>query len=271
MMKDIELECHCQLLPMDKSHPTIDLSDGVPVVLGRGPLTHITDKKLSRSQVEVIADFNKQELQVKQLGANPSKAAGTILRRDETLLLGPMAGFELLEDQYKYHVHFSKRVPKELLAKLESTQDEEMEGKKNSEKSPSHQDEDSCDGAGSPVDASSRKRKHSPHDEELESNPSKKLKTEAITSDSPIEKVSVKRSSNGGGRGTRHSTRQKSKQASLDSFFGKSEESKRDKMVCQWKEVGTMMVMRCGEPAPSEKLACFDLDHTLIAPASGRK
>ena len=50
-MEDIDLESYCQLLPADKSRPTITLNDGVAVTLGRGPLTQITDKKLSRNQV----------------------------------------------------------------------------------------------------------------------------------------------------------------------------------------------------------------------------
>ena len=51
-MADVELEMYCQLLPVDKSHPPIPLSDGVAMVMGRGPLTLITDKKLSRNQVK---------------------------------------------------------------------------------------------------------------------------------------------------------------------------------------------------------------------------
>ena len=235
----------------------------------------------------MTADFSKQELLVKQLGANSSTAAGTLLKKGDTHLLGPMASLELLEGQYKYHVHFSKRVPEELLAKLESAQEDEEEEVRTKiehklSPSPTDGDMDTRNNPEPPLNVS-RKRRHTPNGssagpgEEIKHSPVKKPKTDDLssnstdttpqsTSESPTKEVAKRQTA------TRSSTRQKSKQASLDSFFaGQSEDKKSDKMVCHWKEVETMMIMKCGDTPPSEKLACFDLDHTLIAPASGRK
>ncbi len=52
--EELPLEQFCELLPVGKTSPKVELSDGAPLVLGRGPLTRITDKKVSRSQVCVF-------------------------------------------------------------------------------------------------------------------------------------------------------------------------------------------------------------------------
>ena len=116
-------------------------------------------------QVELTADFSKQELLVKQLGDNPFIAASTVLKKGDTHLLGPMAILELLEGQYNYRVHFSEEVHQELLAELESAQEdgeEEIGTKIKQSPIPTDSDMDTPDNPEPPLNES-RKRRHSPN------------------------------------------------------------------------------------------------------------
>ena len=52
-MDDLQLEEFCQLISADRSHSPIELMDGKPLLIGRGPLTRIMDRKVSRNHVSV--------------------------------------------------------------------------------------------------------------------------------------------------------------------------------------------------------------------------
>lgn len=121
-------EDYCQLIAQNGSHKTVDLQEDKAVVLGRGPLTGITDKQCSREQarelfvgvglgvtilhrqVEVGVDVAAKEITVTQLSRNPSVAGNTVLHKTEQCTVGPGAVLELPGGHNKYRVFFGQRL-----------------------------------------------------------------------------------------------------------------------------------------------------------------
>lgn len=61
-------------------------------------------------QVEVCADYAKEEVHVKQLGFHPSRIATKILQKGDSCILGPMGWLELIQEKFRYHVHFGEQL-----------------------------------------------------------------------------------------------------------------------------------------------------------------
>ncbi|CAH3027157.1 unnamed protein product [Porites evermanni] len=97
----------CLAICCQKSHDPIVLPDGESILLGRGPLTRITDKKCSRNQVQLTANYARKEVQVTQLGNNSSSVGGKTLNKGGSVCLGPGGTFCILGDHYRHFIHFN--------------------------------------------------------------------------------------------------------------------------------------------------------------------
>lgn len=97
---------NCILRCVRNSRDPIILPHKEEVVVGRGPITKITDKKCSRNQVSLRADYDAVQVRIKQMGPNTTGVNGLALERSETQVLRHGDCLEILLGQYMYRVEF---------------------------------------------------------------------------------------------------------------------------------------------------------------------
>ncbi|XP_067886715.1 aprataxin isoform X1 [Heterodontus francisci] len=98
----------CWLVSKDGRHQPIRLAHSACVLIGRSPETRITDKKCSRQQVQLKADYNKGYVLVKQLGVNPSNVNSEDLGKDKEVKLKPGQILHIVNQLYPYTIQFAE-------------------------------------------------------------------------------------------------------------------------------------------------------------------
>ncbi|XP_028392053.1 bifunctional polynucleotide phosphatase/kinase-like isoform X2 [Dendronephthya gigantea] len=239
----------CYLLCSNKTHGRIFLPDKKSVTVGRTPTTEIRDKKLSRKQVELTADYGQRTVLVKQFGKNPSTVRGKSLARDETNTLSPGEKLCLLGLKYEHFIRFTTQAG--------SDAGDDFHSRKKS----------------------NQKRRIETDDSDQSSlQPSKRLKTAGNELD-----VEIGRNENDIDDLRAEFGEKLIKEiSSHDEEIGKNVETTKsfdkDSVECQplgcsqWDETasGTLLIHRSAGLVPKEKVASFDLDGTIITTQSGR-
>ncbi|XP_055052025.2 bifunctional polynucleotide phosphatase/kinase isoform X2 [Misgurnus anguillicaudatus] len=100
------MEMQCTLVN-DVSGDRVELGDGRALIFGRGPEFKITDKKCSRHQVKLVANYAKQEVLVTQLGPNPSSIDGQCLGRGQSACLTSGCKLFLVNQSHPFTVEFA--------------------------------------------------------------------------------------------------------------------------------------------------------------------
>ena len=81
--------------------PNIAINDQ-PIVIGRSPLTTITDRRLSKKQLKITPYMKKKEVMIEVCGQNKSKLNECVLSQGQSKIAYPGDKIELLEDVHEY-------------------------------------------------------------------------------------------------------------------------------------------------------------------------
>ncbi|XP_015921258.1 uncharacterized protein F21D5.5 [Parasteatoda tepidariorum] len=101
----------CILRSRNYKFRDVILPNETPVIVGRGPQTRIRDRKCSKCQVQITALYKSKKAIIRQLGTNPSEVDSGLLAADQELEVLDGCNINLLEGDLKYTLEFLTTEP----------------------------------------------------------------------------------------------------------------------------------------------------------------
>ncbi|XP_054720031.1 uncharacterized protein F21D5.5-like [Uloborus diversus] len=96
----------CILRSRNYKYRDVFLPDKTPTIVGRGLQTKIRERRCSKAQIQITADYSEQKASILQLGPNPSEIENKLVAAQEHIEVPNGASVNLIKDDLKYTVEF---------------------------------------------------------------------------------------------------------------------------------------------------------------------